>query len=228
MMNQLRPEDGESSAKGRSVRLSDLVRSRRGGGFDHLVAGGEDCHAGTLKDSQGGGTHGSGHRCDAGVDEGVRRNEEVTGGMVAAFLVNETPLDSCLRREADAAALTRDLLVGQDRVAVGGQAGPRHYLPAVPRSEGIRTRCPGGMISGDRKAGRFFQVCFPEADAIHHDAVIGWEWSIRTQFAGEDAPMSLLKRDLLGSKDGEMSQGDRFRSIGSDEWIHELLPVHKE
>ena len=56
----------------------------------------------------------------------------------------------------------------------------------------------------------------------------GMVQSIRTQFAGEDAPMSLLKRDLLGSKDGEMSQGDRFRSIGSDEWIHELLPVHKE
>ena len=84
------------------------------------------------------------------------------------------------------------------------------------------------MIPGNCKDGSFIQVCFPKADAIHHDAVVGGEWSIRMQFAGKDAPMSLLKGDLLGSKDGEMSQGDRFRSIGSDEWIHELLPVHKE
>jgi hypothetical protein len=84
------------------------------------------------------------------------------------------------------------------------------------------------MIAGDRQAGKLIQVCFPETDAIHHDAVIGRERSVRAQFTGEDAPMGLLKGDLLGSKDGEMGQGDRFRSIGSDEWIHELLPVHKE
>jgi hypothetical protein len=84
------------------------------------------------------------------------------------------------------------------------------------------------MIAGDCKDASFIEVCFPEADAIHHDTVVGRERPVRAQFAGKDAPMSLRKRDLLGSKDREMSQGDCFRSIGSDEWIHELPPLHRD
>jgi len=84
------------------------------------------------------------------------------------------------------------------------------------------------MIAGDCKDGSSIEVCFSKTDAIHHDAVIGREWPICTQFAGKDASMSLRKRDLLGSKDREMSQSDCFRSIGSDEWIHDLPPLHKD
>jgi hypothetical protein len=84
------------------------------------------------------------------------------------------------------------------------------------------------MISGDRQAGKLIQVCFPETDAIHHDTVIGREWSVCPQFTGEDAAMGLRKQDFLPSQIGKVGQGDRFRSGWGNERIHDLLSLHKE
>ena len=84
------------------------------------------------------------------------------------------------------------------------------------------------MVSGNHEGVISFQIGHPEADPIHHDTVVGGKRPVRDQLGGKDPALGLRKRKSLASHGGEGHEGDRFRSIRGNEWIHEVAPVHKE
>jgi len=158
----------------------------------------------------------------------MRWDEEIPGSVVTALHMDEAPPGRNFRIAMDAVPLALDLFIGQDRIAVGRERGPGHHFPAVPGSKGSWLRSPRGMVSGNHEGGSSFQIGDPEADAIHHDAVVGREGTVRDQFGGKDPALGLRKWKLLSSQGGEGREGYCFRSVRGDEWIHEVAPVHKE
>ena len=106
------------------------------------------------------------------------------------------------------------VFVGHNRIAVGWEAGPGHDLPAMSCRERFGRRGAGGMHTRESEAGFAPDVRRPEADTVHHDAVIGRQGAVGAQFPDQNSAVRMLEAALLASEFREMGEGDGLRGFG--------------
>jgi len=211
----------EGGAEGGIVGAANLVGGRNLFGRNEFVAGGEDGDAGLADDGEGGGPDGGGDGGDAGGDHGAGGDKFGTLREVAAEGVDVGAGGGWGFGENGVTAVAFDLFVRDDGVAIIGEAGPGHDLPTGVIGEWFGGGVAGGVEAMDSDPGiGDGGVRGTEADAIHHDTIVGREGAVGGEGGGEDALIGEFERDIFGGEDGQVGEDEMLGFCGGDQGIH--------
>ena len=182
-----------SRSKGESVGLPKLIGERSFFGRNEFVACAENGDSGEEGNFEFSGSDRRGHAEMSWPDFGAGGKDAGAGGCVGSLAVDEDSFGG-FAIDGGGVFVDFDFFVRNDGVAVWRERGARHDLPAMTWLQGVWIGRACGM-EALKLEGHSGVAGMSESNAVHGDAVEGWERAVGVEVFAEDTAQGISERN---------------------------------